>query len=89
MRRTKWIRAELGGILQFHVAPGEVVEEGQPLATNTSLLGAENRVLHCPADGLILGMTTLPAVSPGDPVCHVAMVWGQGCQQESDLLPVW
>ena len=73
VRRTKWVRADLGGILQFHVAPGEVVEEGQPLATNTSLLGAENRVLTSPADGLILGMTTLPAVSPGDPVCHIAM----------------
>ena len=73
VRHTKWVRADLGGILQFHVAPGDVVEAGQPLATNTSLLGAENRVLRSPADGLILGMTTLPAVSPGDPVCHVAM----------------
>ncbi len=73
VKRTRWVRAELGGILQFHVAPGEVVEAGQPLATNTSLLGAENRVLRCPADGVILGMTTLPAVSPGDPVCHVAL----------------
>ncbi len=73
VRRTKWIRADLGGILQFHAAPGDVVEAGQPLATNTSLLGAENRILYSPADGVILGMTTLPAVSPGDPVCHLAM----------------
>ncbi len=73
VRRTKWVRAELGGILQFHVAPGDVVEKGQPLATNTSLLGAENRVLLSPADGVILGMTTLPAVAPGDPVCHLAI----------------
>ena len=73
VRQTKWIRAELGGILQFHVAPGEVVEEGQPLATNTTLLGVENRVLRSPHDGVILGMTTLPAVSPGDPVCHLAV----------------
>jgi hypothetical protein len=73
VRRTKWVRAELGGILQFHVAPGEIVDEGQPLATNASLLGVENRVLTSPTDGVILGMTTLPAVNPGDPVCHVAI----------------
>lgn len=73
VRKTKWIRAELGGILQFHVAPGEIVDEGQPLATNASLLGVENRVLTSPTDGVILGMTTLPAVNPGDPVCHVAI----------------
>jgi hypothetical protein len=73
VRRTTWVRAELGGILQFHVAPGDIVDEGQPLATNTSLLGIENRVLKSPVDGVILGMTTLPAVNPGDPVCHVAV----------------
>ncbi len=73
VRRTKWVRAELGGLLQFHVTPGDLVEAGQPLATNTTLLGVENRVLHSPVDGVILGMTTLPAVSPGDPVCHIAI----------------
>ena len=72
VRRTMWVRAEIGGILQFHVAPGELVEADQPLATNTTLLGVENRVLRSPVDGVILGMTTLPAVSPGDPVCHIA-----------------
>ncbi len=64
VKRTKWVRAELGGLLQFHVAPGEVVESGQPLATNTTLMGVENRVLRSPVDGVILGMTTLPSVSP-------------------------
>ena len=72
VKRTKWVRAELGGLLQFHAAPGDVVMAGQPLATNTTLLGVENRVLRSPMDGVILGMTTLPAVSPGDPVCHIA-----------------
>jgi predicted deacylase len=68
---AKWVRAERGGFLQFHVRPGELVERGQPLATNTSLLGHETSLLIAPFSGVIIGMTTLPAVSPGEPVCHI------------------
>lgn len=71
VQRTKWIRADHGGFLQFHIQPGEVVQKGQPLATNTNLLGRETTTLHAPFSGVILGMTTLPAVSPGEPICHV------------------
>jgi predicted deacylase len=71
IQKTKWIRADRGGFLQFHVRPGELVREGQPLATNTSLLGQEQSVLVAPFRSLVLGMTTLPAVSPGEPVCHL------------------
>lgn len=71
VKKTSWIRAERGGFLDFHIAPGDLVEKGQPLATNTNLLGHEKNVLHSPFDGIVLGMTTLPAVSPGEPVCHV------------------
>ncbi len=71
--KTKWIRAEVGGILQFHVAPGDVVEEGQALATNSDLHGREKNVIRSPVEGVVIGMTTLPAVTPGDAICHVAI----------------
>ena len=69
--RTKWIRAERGGFLHFHVAPGDTVKAGQPLATNSSLLGREHNVLISPFDAVVIGMTTLPSVGPGEPVCHL------------------
>ncbi|MFI4898200.1 MAG: succinylglutamate desuccinylase/aspartoacylase family protein [Phycisphaerales bacterium JB059] len=69
---TKWLRAEHGGFLQFHVAPGDIVEAGEALATNTSLTGERHNVIEAPRDGVVLGMTTLPSVAPGDPVCHLA-----------------
>lgn len=69
---TKWIRARHGGFLQFHVAPGDLVERGEPIATNTTLLGAERNVINSPRAGVVLGMTTIPSVSPGDPICHLA-----------------
>jgi predicted deacylase len=71
IRRTKWVRADRGGFLQFHVAPGDIVERRQPIATNTSLLGRDRNVLDAPFDGIVLGMTTLPAISPGEPVVHL------------------
>jgi len=71
IEKTKWIRAERGGFLQFHIKPGDIVDEEQPLATNTTLLGREHSMLHAPFDAVVLGMTTLPATSPGEPVCHL------------------
>ncbi|MEO1009112.1 MAG: succinylglutamate desuccinylase/aspartoacylase family protein [Planctomycetota bacterium] len=69
---TKWIRAEHGGFLEFHAAPGDIVRAGEPIATNTDLMGVAQNVLPAPRDGIVLGMTTIPAVAPGDPVCHLA-----------------
>lgn len=74
--RTKWVRAEDGGMLRFHVAPGDLVKAGQPIATSTNLLGVESGLLSAPVDGVVLGMTTLPSVTPGDPVCHIAVPRG-------------
>ena len=72
--KSKWIRAERGGFLKFHVRPGDVVEKDQPLATNTTLLGRDHSMLNAPFNAVILGMTTLPAVSPGEPVCHLGLL---------------
>lgn len=74
LTNTKWLRAERGGFLQFHVNPGDVVERGQAIATNTNLLGVEKSVLFSPYAGVVLGMTTLPAVTPGEPICHVGQL---------------
>lgn len=71
IEKTVWIRAQRGGFLQFHVQPGQIIEEGQPLATNTTLLGRERSVLEAPFDSIVVGMTTLPAISPGEPVCNL------------------
>lgn len=75
---TKWVRAGNGGFLEFHVVPGETVTKGQPLATNTGLLGKEHEVLNAPAEGIVLGMTTMPAVAPGDPVVHIGFTGSGG-----------
>lgn len=74
IEKSKWIRAEHGGFLDFHIQPGDVVEKGQPLATNTNLLGEEVNTLHAPFNGVVMGMTCLPSISPGEPVCNLGQL---------------
>jgi predicted deacylase len=69
---TRWIRADSAGFLEFHVAPGETVSPGQAIATSTSLLGAQPEIIRSPRSGIVMGMTTMPAVRQGDPVVHIA-----------------
>jgi predicted deacylase len=73
VRKTTWVRAEVGGFLRFHIQPGDMVEAGHPVASNFCILGTEQHVLRSPIDGIVLGMTTSPAVKPGEPVCHIAI----------------
>lgn len=74
IERSKWLRADRGGFLQFHVSPGDIVEQDQPLATNTTLLGREHSTLYAPFDGVVIGMSTLPAISPGEPICNLGQL---------------
>jgi hypothetical protein len=70
--KTQWVRAQHGGFLSFHVGPGDIIKKDDPIATNTSLLGKEHNIITAPRNGVVLGMTTLPSVAPGDPICHLA-----------------
>lgn len=70
---THWIRAERGGIVDVHVTGGEHVEVGQPLWTVTGPFGSERSQKLSPHDGVVIGLTTLPLVNPGDAVVHLAV----------------
>jgi len=76
LRMTKWVRAERGGFMDMHVSPGSTVVAGQPLATNSSLVHEDQNRLEAPFDGIVIGMTTLPAVQPGEPVIHLGKLSG-------------
>ncbi len=74
INKTKWVRSDSAGFLHFHVAPGDLVEKGDPLATTSSLLGHAEEVICSPGEGIVLGMTTLPVTSPGGPICHLGLM---------------
>lgn len=76
IRNTKWVRAERGGFLDMHVSPGSTVTAGQPIATNSTLVHQDQNQLIAPFDGIVIGMSTLPAVQPGEPVVHLGRLAG-------------
>jgi predicted deacylase len=79
---THWIRADRGGILDLHVGPGDHVQVDQPLWTVTGPFGRERNQKLSPYAGVVIGMTTLPLVNPGDAVLHIAVL---GRHEESSI----
>jgi predicted deacylase len=74
IRNSTWLRARRGGYMYFHVSPGDLVDEDQPIATVYDLLGKTQDTIVSPCDAVVIGMTTLPAVSPGEPICHLGQL---------------
>lgn len=83
LEASRWLRAERGGVLELHVAAGDLVHAGQPLWTTTSPLGVERASIAAETDGYVIGATTLPLVQPGQAVLHVALP-GETIPSEDD-----
>ncbi len=71
IEKSKWIRAERGGFLDFHIQPGDILEKGDPITTSTTILGDDQSTLVAPFNGVVMGMTSLPSLSPGEPICNL------------------
>lgn len=85
-KKTSWLRAQSGGFLQFHCSPGDTLEKGQNISTNTGVLGNEIGTIEAPCHGIVIGMSTMPAVSPGDPVVHLALTTQEEIDELEDFL---
>lgn len=72
VRKSTWLRANAGGILDLKVSLGEAVARGQVISVNTNPFGRERSQLASPAGGIVIGLTRSPLVHPGDAVCHLA-----------------
>ncbi|CAK8710455.1 MAG: succinate dehydrogenase [Candidatus Electrothrix sp. AW2] len=71
IEKSKWIRAERGGFLDFHIKPGDIVKKDQAIATSSTILGEDQKTLYAPFNGVVMGMTSLPSMSPGEPICNL------------------
>lgn len=94
VERTHWIRSRTGGILDLKVDLGQPLHRGQAISVNTNPFGREKRQLKAPYAGIVLGLTQLPLVHPGDAICNVARVdpknieaWGEHWRQNGRIRP--
>jgi predicted deacylase len=92
---SRWLRAPAGGLLRTFRAEGEVVEEGDVLATVSDPFGTTDHDLLAPSGGILIGRAILPVVNEGDAIFHLAAlspkaaddtVEGLALQLESDPL---
>lgn len=67
-----WVRASHSGIAKIMKAPGEWVKAGEEIAKIIGPYGTEERVVHAPTAGLVVGKHLNPLVSRGDALIHVA-----------------
>ena len=74
IKKLCWVRAEDGGVLNFLARPGDLVAKGQELASTSTVFGRPSATVLAPANGMVLGMTTLPVVKPGEPLYHIGSV---------------
>ncbi len=72
VKKSTWLRAGAGGILDLKVSLGDAVAKGQVISVNTNPFGRERSQLTSPAGGIVIGLTRSPLVHPGDAICHLA-----------------
>ena len=71
VKKTEWVRAERGGILDLRSVPGDLLYERESIAVIENPFGKEVSSVPAPFTGLLLGTTTRPMVNPGDPICNL------------------
>ncbi|MEW5760097.1 MAG: succinylglutamate desuccinylase/aspartoacylase family protein [Candidatus Thermoplasmatota archaeon] len=71
VKKTEWVRADRGGIIEMKTKPRKLEYEGDELCTVTNPFGKEVDVVRAPFTGMVVGVTTLPLVAPGSPICHM------------------
>ncbi len=74
LKRTSWVRATAGGLVDLKVELGQPLRRGDPISIHTNPFGRGTGVLVSPCAGIVLGLTQIPVVHPGDAVCHLARV---------------
>lgn len=70
-KSSAWIRSDHGGIVETFIDAGTLVHEGEAIAAVSDPFGKESGIVRAPFTGLVVGVTTLPMVNPGAPICHL------------------
>lgn len=74
VHESTWLRARAGGILDLRVELGQPIQRGQVVSINSNPFGQERSQLKSKTSGIVIGLTRLPLVHPGDAICHLARV---------------
>lgn len=76
IRRTRWVRARRGGIVDIEVRLGQRVERGQALASISDAFGMRPTQVKASESGWVIAQSLRPLVNSGDPLVHIAAETG-------------
>lgn len=73
IRRTRWVRARRGGLVEIRVALGQYVEKAEPIAAISDAFGSRPAIVKANETGWVIGRTLQPLVNSGDALVHIAV----------------
>jgi len=72
VRRTRWVRARRGGLVDIEPNLGDLVEAGEVIARISDAFGVRPTQVRATTTGWVIARTLSPLVNPGDPLVHIA-----------------
>ena len=84
VRRTRWMRARKGGIVELAVDLGDVVDAGDPVAYISDAFGSRPTQVKATESGWVIAKTQRPLVNPGDALVHIASRTGPDSDEPAE-----
>jgi len=76
IRRTRWVRARRGGIVEVHVRLGDFVEQGETVAHISDAFGMRPTQVRAGEGGWVIARSLRPLVNLGDGLIHLGAELG-------------
>jgi uncharacterized protein len=70
----RWLRADVGGLVEMQWGPYPLVHEDDPICTITDHFMTDEYTVRAPFTGLIVGSRENPVALPGHPLCHIVEI---------------
>jgi len=84
IRRTRWVRARRGGIVDIEVGLGERVAKGQRLASISDAFGMSPSHVKASESGWVIAHSLNPLVNSGDSLVHLAAQSGPDRDEKAE-----
>jgi predicted deacylase len=86
IRRTRWVRARRGGIVDIQVGLGEHVIKGQLVASIADAFGMHPTQVKAAETGWVIARSLRPLVNSGDSLIHIAAETGPDRDEPAEVL---
>ncbi len=84
IRRTRWVRARRGGIVELQAKLGQRVKEGEMIASISDAFGNRATGVKATQTGWVIASTVRPLVNLGDALVHIATEEGPDIDEPAE-----